>query len=137
MDLIFADFDPAQALDAIVSWDQTRITTRTAPDLPAYLNLEALAQTCGLHLRRRNDFRIQAFLVSVTGLVYPPSAVQAAWTITACLQTETSNGAGYQVEIDGLTGCRLVMGRRDLPPGHVETCFQERFQWLCTRSCSN
>lgn len=134
MDIVFSAFDPSQALDSILRWDEREMMAQTPVSPSPYLNLEALAQTCGLHLRRRNDFRVQAFLVSVSDLAYPGDAVRAAWTITARLRTETAGGAGYDVEINGVPGGTVVMGRRDLPRGGIDTFSQERFQWLCTRS---
>ena len=63
-------FDPSTALAAILSCDPENIITRTPPDLPPYLLLEALAQTCGMHLRFRRHFLVDVFLASATDLVY-------------------------------------------------------------------
>ena len=72
MGLDFSGFDPALALDAILSCDKREIVTRTRSGLPPYLALEAMAQTCGMHLRRRHDFMVHAYLVSMADLLYPP-----------------------------------------------------------------
>lgn len=129
MALDFSSFDPARALYAILSCDARQITTRTAKALPAYLALEAMAQTCGLHLRHRHDFRVQAYLVSMTGLSHVPGLGDAPLTISATLDAETRAGASYSLIVDDLPAGRIIMGRHgftDTP----DTLFRGRFACL-------
>lgn len=134
MDLDFSGFDPSLALEAILDWDERRITTRTATGLPPYLALEAMAQTCGLHLRRLHDFRIQAFLVSLTDLPHIPGLGDAALTIRATLLARTKAGASYAVDVAGGPSCRVVMGLT--ATDNPDNLFRERFERLCTPSLS-
>ena len=128
----FSAFDPSVALDAVVSCDEREIVARTAAELPPYLALEALAQACGLHLRRRHDFAVRAFLASVSDLVHDPGLGRSPLTIHAALVAETSAGAAYDVVTDGVPVCRMVMGHT--PLASPDTFFRQRFEALCTRS---
>jgi hypothetical protein len=129
--LDFSGFDPALALDAILSCDEREIVTRTRPDLPPYLALEAMAQTCGMHLRRRHDFMVQAYLVSMADLRYPPALGEEALTIRAALTAETTAAAAYTVHIDDGPAFRMLMGRHT-PSGTPDNLFRTRFERLCT-----
>lgn len=131
MGLDFSGFDPAQALDAILFCDDREIMTRTRPGLPPYLALEAMAQTCGMHLRRRHDFMVHAFLVSMADLLYPPALGEKALAIRATLTTETTAAASYTVQIDDGPACRLLMGR-NTPSDTPDNLFHTRFKRLCT-----
>ena len=128
MDLDFSGFDPSLALDAILDWDERHITTRTAPGLPPDLALEALAQTCGLHLRRLHGFRIQAFLVALTDLPYVPGLGEAALTIRGTLLAETRAGASYAVDVAGGPSCRVLMGQTATE--NPDNLFRDRFERL-------
>ena len=128
----FSAFDPSVALDAVISCDAREIVARTAAGLPPYLALEALAQTCGLHLRHRHGFAVRAFLASVSDLVHDPGLGRSPLTIHATLVAETSAGAAYDVVTDGAPGCRVLMGHT--PLASPDTFFRERFEALCTRS---
>ncbi|GAB6112210.1 hypothetical protein [Desulfomicrobium salsuginis] len=128
----FSAFDPSVALDAVVSCDAREIVARTAAGLPPYLALEALAQACGLHLRRRHDFAIRSFLASVSDLVHDPGLGRSPLTIHATLVAETSAGAAYNVVTDDTRVCRMVMGHT--PLASPDTFFRQRFEALCTRS---
>lgn len=131
MGLDFSGFDPALALDAIQSCDEREIVTLTRPGLPQYLALEAMAQTCGMHLRRRHDFLVQAYLVSVADLLYPPALGEEALTIRAALTAETTAAAAYAVQIDNGPSCRMLMGRHTTS-GTTDNLFRTRFERLCT-----
>lgn len=131
-DADFSAFDPTMALDAVVSCDEREIVARTAAELPPYLALEALAQACGLHLRRRHDFAVRAFLASVSDLVHDPGLGRSPLTIRATLVAETSAGAAYDVVTDGVPTCRMLMGHT--PLASPDTFFRQRFEALCTRS---
>ena len=132
MELDFSGFDPSLALDAVLDWDERHITTRSAPGLPPYLALEAVAQTCGLHLRRRHGFRIQACLVSLTDLSHSPGLGDAALTIRATLLAETRAGASYAVDVADGPSCRVLMGLTATE--NPDNLFRERFERLCTPS---
>jgi len=129
--LDFSGFDPALALDAVLSYDEHEIVTRTRPGLPPYLALEAMAQTCGMHLRRRHDFMVQAYLVSMADLLYLPALGDKALTIRAALTVETTAAAAYAVHIDNGPSCRILMGRHT-PSGTPDNLFRSRFERLCT-----
>lgn len=131
MGLDFSGFDPALALDAILSCDERKIVTLTRTGLPQYLALEAMAQTCGMHLRRRHDFMVQAYLVSMADLRYPPELGKEALTIRAALSAETTAAAAYVVQIDNGPSCRMLMGRHTLS-GTPDNLFRSRFERLCT-----
>lgn len=122
------------ALDAILFCDEREITTRT-PSLPPYLALEAMAQTCGMHLRHRHGFRIQAYLVSVADLLYAPDLGAGPLTIRASMIAETKAGASYVVTVDGGPACRILIGK-DARPTSLDTLFQSRFTCL-TKTASN
>lgn len=129
MDLDFSSFDPSSALEAILHYDARRITTRTTKDMPPYLALEAMAQTCGLHLRHRHDFRVQAYLVSMADLPYAPGLEDEPLTIRATLDAETKAGASYSVSVNDCPTGRITMGRHgfvDAP----DTFFRDRFACL-------
>ncbi|WP_043775147.1 hypothetical protein [Desulfomicrobium escambiense] len=128
----FSAFDPSMALDAVVSCDEREIVARTADGLPPYLALEALAQACGLHLRRRHDFAVRAFLASVSDLVHVPGLGHSSLTIRATLIAETAAGAAYDVIMDGAPACRILMGHT--PLASPDIFFRQRFEALCTRS---
>jgi len=128
MDLDFSAFDPSRALEAIVSCDAQQIVTRTE-SLPPYLALEAMAQTCGMHLRRRHDFGIEAYLVSLADLHYAPDLGAQPLTIRADLIAETKAGASYAVKVNEGPACRILIGMHassDSP----DTIFQSRFKCL-------
>jgi len=129
MDLDFSAFDPARALEAILHCDARQITTRTAKALPAYLALEAMAQTCGLHLRHRHDFRVQAYLVSLADLPYVSGLGVDPLTIRATLDAETKAGASYSVTVDDCPAGRILMGRHGFSDA-PDTLFRNRFACL-------
>ena len=131
MGLDFSWFDPALALGVILSCDEREIVTRTRPGLPPYLALEAMAQTCGMHLRQRHDFMVHAYLVSMTDLLYPPALGEKALTIRAAHIAETTVAASYTVQIDDGPACRMLMGN-DTPSGTPDNLFRTRFKRLCT-----
>ncbi len=133
MDLDFHAFDPSTALEAILFSDARRITTRTAKSLPAYLALEAMAQTCGLHLRHRHEFRVQAYLVSMTDLPYAPGLGDEPLTICAALDAETRAGASYSLTVNGAPAGRIVMGRHSFADA-PDTLFRNRFACLSSTS---
>jgi len=127
MDLDFSTFDPSTALAAIESCTKSEILART-PCLPPYLALESMAQACGMHLRHLHDFKIQAFLVSVSDLVETPGLENRPLTIRANLTAETTVGASYLVAVDDGPACRILIGRQasDQP----DTFFRSRFSCL-------
>jgi hypothetical protein len=129
--LDFSEFNPALALNAILFCDERDIVTSTRPGLPPYLALEAMAQTCGMHLRRRHDFMIQAYLVSMADLRYPPSLGEKTLVIRAALTTETTTAAAYTLHIDDGPAFRMLMGRRT-STGTPDNLFRTRFERLCT-----
>ena len=132
MDLDFRAFDPSRALESILSCDARQIVTRTN-SLPPYLALEAMAQTCGMHLRHLHDFRIQAYLVSMSDLLYDPDLGAKPLTIRADITAETTAGASYAVTVNDAPPCRILIGRHaasDSP----DTFFQSRFKCLSTIS---
>jgi predicted hotdog family 3-hydroxylacyl-ACP dehydratase len=133
VDLDFSAFDPSMALDAILFCDDREIVTRTHA-LPPYLALEAMAQTCGMHLRRRHDFKIQAYLVSLDDLVHVPETRTPSLTIRASMMAETKAGARYEVSVNDAPACRILIGRQanDRP----DTFFRSRFACLSKASCS-
>lgn len=127
----FAAFDPSLALARIFRIDQTGITTSTPQTMPPFLNIEALAQTCGLHLRWVHDFHVQAYLLSLSGLTCPDLPPVLPMTIRATLLTRTATAARYAVCIDGGPDCEILMGMRPSPD---DTFFRARFQCLRTPS---
>lgn len=129
MDLDFSQFNPSQALQAILKYDQKTILTRTAQSLAPYLHLEALAQSCGLHLRFVHDFYIQAFLVSISNLDYDPLYCQKKWIIEAQLTAMTPSGARYVVQTQA-DHAVIIMGYNHL--AEPDSYFQQRFQCLST-----
>ena len=129
MDLDFSSFDPSRALEAILHYDACQITTRTAKDMPPYLALEAMAQTCGLHLRQRHDFRVQAYLVSMADLPYAPGLGDEPLTICATLDAQTSAGASYSVTVNDSPAGRITMGRQGIADA-PDTFFRNRFACL-------
>ena len=135
MEKIFTDFDPSRALQAVLSWDEGEIAVRTAPGLPPYLALEAMAQACGLHLRKRRGFMVRAFLASVSDLVHEPGLGREALTIRAALTAETSAGAAYAVRIEGGPTCRMLMGYEAVQ--EPDTFFRNRFEALCSPSLND
>ncbi|UTF51753.1 hypothetical protein NLA06_07675 [Desulfomicrobium sp. ZS1] len=132
MDLDFSSFDPSMALDAILFCDEREIVTRT-PSLPPYLALEAMAQTCGMHLRHRHGFQIQAYLVSVADLLYAPDLGTEPLTIRASMIAETKAGASYAVTVNDDPTCRILIGH-DARPASLDTLFQSRFTCLIKNS---
>lgn len=131
MDLNIYQFDPSCALEAILDYGPKKILCCT-PQRPApYLHLEALAQSCGLHLRYIHNFQVQAFLVSIANLTYPLDQAQECWTITATLCAHTSTAALYTVSFLHDCTCTITMGYQDRET--VDTYFQDRFLWLSTR----
>ncbi len=131
MGLEFSGFDPALALDAILTCDEREIVTRTRQGLPPYLALEAMAQTCGMHLRQRYDFLVHAYLVSMAELRYPPELGKEALTIRAALTAETTAATSYAVRIDDGPAFRMLMGRHTIS-GTPDNLFRGRFERLCT-----
>ncbi len=131
MDLDFSTFDPSTALAAIVSCTKREIVART-PSLPPYLALEAMAQACGMHLRHCHDFRIQAYLVSVSDFLHAPGLGDRPLLIRASLTAETTAGASYLVTVDDGPTCRILIGRQvsDQP----DTFFRSRFTCLSKAS---
>jgi hypothetical protein len=130
--LDFSAFDPALALEAIVRCDRQGITARMRPDLPEGLILEALAQTCGLHLRFRHDFAVTAYLVRVTNLRCA-EGMAGSGVIRATAAAHSGAAASYAVEIENGPTCRILMGHgpaSDVP----DTFFQDRFRCLSTPS---
>lgn len=128
MELEFLAFDPSRALEAILACDARQIVTRTK-SLPPYLALEAMAQTCGMHLRQLHDFRVQAYLVSVADLLYAPGLGAEPLTIRADITAETKAGASYAVTVNDGPACRILIGMHaasDTP----DTIFQSRFACL-------
>jgi len=134
LDLDFSNFDPSMALEAILFCDERVIVTRT-PSLPPYLALEAMAQTCGMHLRHRHGFRIQAYLVSVADLLYAPDLGTEPLTIRASMIAETKAGASYAVTVDYGPACRILIGQ-EARPNFLDTFFQSRFTCLIKTSSS-
>ena len=135
MEKIFTDFDPSRALQAVLSWDEGEIAVRTAPGLPPYLALEAMAQACGLHLRKRRGFMVRAFLASVSDLAHEPGLGREALIIRAALTAETSAGAAYAVRIEGGPTCRMLMGYEAVQ--EPDTFFRNRFEALCSPSLND
>lgn len=131
----FAEFDPSRALAAVVSCDDREIEVRTAAGLPPYLALEAMAQACGLHLRKRRDFRVRAFLASVSDLVHAPGLGDSPLAIRAVLTAETAAGAAYAVTVEGGPSCRMLMGHE--ARNEPDTFFRRRFEALCTPSLND
>ena len=131
MGLDFSAFDPSMALTAIVSCTKNEIVART-PSLPPYLALESMAQACGMHLRHRHDFRIQAYLVSLSDLLHAPGLGDRPLTIRATLTAETTAGASYLVTVDDAPACRILIGRQ--PSDQPDTFFRSRF--TCLRDAS-
>ncbi|MBE1426294.1 hypothetical protein H4684_002959 [Desulfomicrobium macestii] len=132
MDLDFCAFDPSRALESILSCDARQIVTRTN-SLPPYLALEAMAQTCGMHLRYLHDFRIQAYLVSVADLLYAPGLGAKPLTIRADITARTKAGASYAVTVDDGPACRILIGM-NAASDSPDTFFQSRFACLSTIS---
>lgn len=128
-------FDPSLALGCIVSWDEHGIVARSRSGIDPSLALEAMAQACGMHLRRLQGFAARAFLASVTDLTTDSSLGSAPLTIRATLTARTSAGASYDVAVDGGPSCRMLMGFE--AQEHPDTFFRERFEALCTPSCSD
>jgi hypothetical protein len=131
MDLDFSSFDPSTALAAIVSCTESEIVARTSC-LPPYLALEAMAQACGMHLRHLHDFKVQAYLVSVSDLVDTPGREDMPLTIRASLTAETTAGASYLVTVDDGPACRILIGRQ--ASDQTDTFFRSRFS--CLRQAS-
>lgn len=132
MDIGFSTFDPSLALDAILHCDEHEIVTRT-PALPPYLALESMAQTCGMHLRHRHDFRIKAYLVAIDDLLHVPGQ-SPPLVIRAAITAETTAGASYAVTVNDAHACRILIGRQasDMP----DTFFRSRFACLSKASCN-
>jgi len=128
MVLDFSSFDPSVALAAVESCDDSGIVTRTAPGLPPYLALEAMAQSCGLHLRKRHDFRIQAFVASMSSLNGDLLAGEFPLTIRARLVSETAAAASYEVGAEDGPACRMTMG---FAASAADNLFRNRFERLC------
>lgn len=122
-------FDPSTALAAILSCGPESIITRTPPDLPPYLLLEALAQTCGMHLRFRRHFLVDVFLASAADLVYEEHP--APVTIRARLTGQTGAAASYEAAVESGPPCRMILGYR---PALADTFFRRRFQCLSSHS---
>lgn len=97
--------------------------------MPPYLALEAMAQTCGLHLRHRHDFRVQAYLVSMADLPYAPGFGDEPLTIRATLDAQTSAGAGYSVTVNDRSAGRIIMGHHGFTDA-PDTLFRNRFACL-------
>ena len=128
-------FDPSLALGCIVSWDEHGIVARSRGGIAPSLALEAMAKACGMHLRRLQGFAARAFLASVSDLSLAPSLGSVPLTIRATLTARTSAGAAYDVTVDGGPACRMLMGFEALE--YPDTFFRERFEALCTPSCSD
>ena len=128
----FSAFDPSRALAGIESWDESGIVARTGAGIGPYLLHEAMAQACGMHLRRLHGFAVRAFLASVSELRHEPGLGGEALTVRAALVSRTSAGAAYDVAVDGGPACRMLMGFTTLD--RPDTFFRERFEALCTPS---
>lgn len=134
MEVVFDFFDPSLALQDILWCSGTEILTRTRPDLPPYLGLEALAQTCGLHLRRRHEFLVQVYLASMARISWPKPTMPVR-AIHAVLTEETATAARYLLDLNGGPGGEILLSHRALKPENpARTFFQERFRCLRTRS---
>ena len=128
-------FDPSLALGSIVSWDEDGIVARSRGGIAPSLALEAMAQACGMHLRRLQGFAARAFLASVADLAVDPSLGSVPLTIRATLTARTAAGAAYDVAVDDGPACRMLMGFEALD--RPDTFFRERFEALCTPSCTD
>jgi len=115
----FSRFNPSLALDRIIRVSADTIVTQTS-DLSDYLLLEALAQSCGLHLRWKHDFQVAAYLVSCSDLTLP-AANCSPQQITATLANQTSTAACYTVTVspDKLRGTIII--------GYAPATYQEHF----------
>jgi hypothetical protein len=132
MVLDYCAFDPAQTLEAIVHCDSLGITTRMRPRLPEGLILEALAQTCGLHLRFRHDFAVTAYLVRLTNLLCT-ATMAGSGVIRATATAQTAAAISYALEVEDGPSCRILMGFHPAPAA-PDTFFLDRFRCLSAPS---
>lgn len=134
MGLGFAtQFDPSQAVWRIDNYTPTTITAQTKPNLPAYLVLESLAQTCGLHARWLFDFKVHIFLVSLAHCICPEGQNTQSWTIQATLKAQTTQALRYSACLNNDSDCTVTLGCQPTPATTAQTnFFRERFQCLTT-----
>lgn len=125
-------FDPTRALEAIMRCDRQGITTRMQPHLPEGLILEALAQTCGMHLRFRHDFAVTAYLVRLTNLVCT-ATMAGSGVIRATATAQTAAAMSYAVEVEDGPSCRILMGFHPASAA-PDTFFLDRFRCLSSPS---
>lgn len=130
MELDISAFDPRTALRTIVRFDDDEIEAGTAPHLPPFLALEAVTQTCGLHLRFRHGFRVRVVVVRISDLAVPPDLGQDSLTIRATLLGETATAGRYAVRINEGSACTVIMSKEGLDG--PDLIFKERFQCLNT-----
>lgn len=132
MALDFSAFDPGLALEAILRCDNQGIMTRMRSDLPEGLILEALAQTCGLHLRFRHDFAVTAYLVRLTNLLCTTN-MSGSGVIRATATAQTAAAMSYELAVEDGPSCRILMGFHPAPAA-PDTFFLDRFQCLSSPS---
>ena len=126
----FSAFDPRWALQSIVRCDASEIVAGTAPHLPPFLALEAVTQTCGLHLRSVHDFRIRVVVARISMLPVPSDLGHDSLLIHATLLGETAAAGSYAVRINEGPACTVIMGKESLDGSdHI---FKKRFQCLLT-----
>lgn len=86
-------------LDRITQYaDETLTAEKEFVNAPAYLALEAMAQTGGLHFRKCMDFSRHAFLLSIQQSPLLPTEIFSGCATTTVVQTAlTDSTAAYDI----------------------------------------
>jgi hypothetical protein len=106
-------------LDAICRWnDKTIAAVRTFYNAPGFAAIEACAQVCALHVRRRSDFGGHAFLLSVSSVTpLPPERLHGRGRLEAVLLGVSRRAFTYAIEMnlsaDPLIQVVLTIGTMD------------------------
>lgn len=124
----FFEFNPSRVVHRINSCTDDELQSETGV-LPFVSLLEAMAQSCGLHLRWRHAFLVNAYLVSCSSLTLPPAVgPYPAQHIHARCISVTSQAALYEVLVMPLSlRCRMLVG---YAPSVFQEHFHHRFQCL-------
>ncbi|WP_051177165.1 hypothetical protein [Halodesulfovibrio aestuarii] len=126
-------------LDRIVQYDDKTLTAeKNFINAPAYLALEAMAQTGGLHFRKCMNFSRHAFLLSIqqSPLLRAP-AFSGCATTTVVQTALTDSTAAYDISFTceeiALEGSFLFGSTEfgaQFSKDSLTTHYRELFQWL-------
>lgn len=88
-------------LDIVCGWDDTEIFAgRHFREEPGFCALEACAQLCALHVRKRTEFTCHAFLLSISSAApLPPPILSGKACLEARLKGISQKAFSYKAAI--------------------------------------